>query len=191
MTTEERLEKLEIGLVRAKRHNRLLLTVVIMVFGLLAIAATSDMSSREKIIEANRFNLLDENGKTRAFLATNKDGTLLAMVGSDGKRRVCLAVANDEPGLALYDADGKLRASLTLLKDGPTLALSDDNGKPRDVLATNKDGPMLTLLDGNGKNRACLGINKTTTPDGKVITYPESSLLLFDPNGKVIWEAPR
>jgi len=35
-----------------------------------------------------------------------------------------------------------------------------------------------------------LGISQTTTADGKVITYPESSLLLFKGDGTLLWEAP-
>ena len=46
---------------------------------------------------------------------------------------------------------------------------------------TNKVGLRLDLFDGNGNTRAVLG--RTTT-------YPDSSLLLFNPEGNVIWSGP-
>ena len=104
-----------------------------------------------------------------AYLAVDKDGTRLRMNNENGESRAALGVTKDMVGLAL----------------------NDKNGKSRIVLGVAKEGPMLGLNDADGKTRAVLGITQTTTPDGKVITYPESSLLLFDPNGNVIWEAPR
>jgi hypothetical protein len=95
------------------------------------------------------------------------------------------------PSLSLVDENGESRAFLSVLKDGPALSLVDENGESRAFLSVLKDGPALGLADKNGKTRATLGISKTTTPDGKVISYPESSLLLWDPNEKVIWMAPR
>ncbi len=71
------------------------------------------------------------------------------------------------------------------------LGLRDENGKARVGLGVGKYGPGLALFDENGKPRAALGANQTTTPDGKLITYPESSLLLFKPDGKVLWQAPQ
>jgi hypothetical protein len=46
--------------------------------------------------------------------------------------------------------------------------------------------PALLLFDENGKLRACLGIGQASTPDGRTITYPESSLRLYKPDGKVL-----
>jgi len=45
------------------------------------------------------------------------------------------------------------------------------------------------LSDENGKDRFLAGKARTVTPDGKIIEYPESSLILFGPDGKVIWSA--
>ena len=234
MTIEERVEKVEIGLARAKRRNRLLLAGMMLSFVLLTVAMTAGVASREDVVNAKQFNLLDDNGKTRAVLKV-KDGPGLALYDANGKPRVILAVDEDGPKLNLFDENektraalgvgkdwvqlklydengkfrialsvnkegpgldlihenGKCRASLSVLKDGPALDLLDENGKPRASLDVDKNGPGLNLFDKNDKGRAVLGISQTTTPDGKVITYPESSLLLFDPNGNVIWMAPR
>jgi len=200
MTIEERVEKVEMELARAKRRNRLLLAVVLLALVLLAVGATTPgigtlttsgaIGGRENVVEANRFILVDVNNKTRATLSVGEDGPWLDLRDENGIPRIRLTVSKEGPGLVLRDENGQPRAFLAALKDGSALDLSDKNGKTRAFLAADKDGPNLTLLDENGKGRAIFGIIKTTTPDGKVISYPESSILLFNPDGKVLWQAP-
>jgi hypothetical protein len=176
MTIEERLEKLERELSRAKFRNRWLLAGVGLAVGIGLVAwafgptAALAQSTRAALTEvrANSFILEDENGKVRAMLITTKDG----------------------PRLSLLDENGKPRAGLGVSKDGPSLSLYDENGKDRAGMAMTKDGPKLGLFDENGVRRTMLGAASTVTPEGKTITYPESSLLLFSPDGKTIWSAP-
>lgn len=54
------------------------------------------------------------------------------------------------------------------------------------------DGPVLVLHDDEkGKMRAALGaISTEGTRTGTVEKRPESSLVLFDKDGKVLWKAP-
>ncbi len=99
-----------------------------------------------KEVRANRFVLVDENGRTGAMLSVDTDG----------------------PRLRLFDEQGRLRINLAVVKDGPRLHLTDKNGKPR----------------------AQLGVGRTVSPDGREITYPESSLRLFGPDQTVVWHAP-
>jgi hypothetical protein len=68
--------------------------------------------------------------------------------------------------------------------------LEDERGTIRAGLVSSKDGPTLGLTDEKGTLRASLGESKINMPDGKTITYPESSLLLFGPDGKGLWHAP-
>jgi hypothetical protein len=89
----------------------------------------------------------------------------------------------------LADENGKSRASLWVDKDGPILALVDANGKIRAMLMVDTNGPRLALADENGKTRALLG-SETLTRDGKTINYPESTLTLSGPDGKVLWKTP-
>lgn len=262
MTTEERLEKMEIELKRAMRYNRILLAVVLLAAAAMtvAVAMTAGKSvSHENIIKASGFILVDEKGKERAILAMGggepslelrdenekllaslsilfdepilslhgadancnycavlgvfENGPGLRLIGENGKSRASLAMAGDSPLLGLVDEKGNIRAGLSVFKDGTRLILSDESGKsraslsvvgdsallglsdekgePRVGLNVDKDGSSLALFDSNGKNRANLGIGKTTTPDGKVVTYPESSLILFNPDGTVVWRAPQ
>lgn len=236
MTVEKRIEKMEMELARAKHRNRLMLAGVMLTFVLLTAAMTAGVASREDVVRAKRFVVVDVNDKPRASLAVDSDGTKLTLFDKNGKVRVCLGVIEDgPPALFLYDENEKNRVGLGIIEDGPGLVLSDERGNvraslgvgknaqelrffndnkktsvglkgtedmrvfsmcdnkgnPRTLLSVSKNGPMLSLVDENGTPRACLGINKTTTPNGKIVSYPESSLLLFDPNSNVIWEAPR
>jgi hypothetical protein len=176
MTTDERLEKLERKLARAKRRNRWVLAAV----GLGALAwtvmgaapaggpspqavpvgkasPTADKTADPqpgavvlKVIRANEFIVEDENGKTCATLGASKGGLLVR--DENGKVRAALGVGKEGPGLFLYDANGKLRATLAASKDESGLLLRDEKGKVRVELWMGKEGPALVLNNATGKN---------------------------------------
>jgi hypothetical protein len=164
------------------------------------------------VVRANEFILEDADGKGRATLSVLSDGPALRLANAKGKICAVLSVTKDTPKLGLIDENGKVRAALgatkdgavlvlsdendkararlALDKDGPVLELSDEKGKDRAVLSALKDGPSLDLFDEKGKGRAALGSSKSRSPDGRIISCPESSLLLIGPDEKVIWQAP-
>ena len=95
MTTEERMEKLERELARAKRRNRWL-AVVLLTIGATALAVTAlsapsiptalaEAGGPVNEVRASRFVLVDETGKTRAGLAVDKDGPGLGLVDEKGE----------------------------------------------------------------------------------------------------------
>jgi hypothetical protein len=155
--------------------------------------------------------LYGENGRMRATLSALKDGPALSFYDEQGHERAALTVLNGRPGFWLLDENGKRRVMLAAIKGSPNLVLSDEDGKPRawlDVanngsylslldkkdqvragLAVIDDGPELVLSDENGKIRFVAGKTVIETPEGKTIEHPESSLILFGPDGKVIWSA--
>ena len=83
------------------------------------------------VVRAQRFEVVDAAGKTRAVLGVLADGS---------------------PGLWMYDAAEKTRAVLAVKTDGLTvLALLDAAGKERAVLGVHPDGsPALSLRDARG-----------------------------------------
>ena len=155
--------------------------------------------------------LYDENGKVRVLLSAFKDGPAISLYNENGYERAALSVLKSGPSIWLLDENGKRRVMLTAIEGSPDLALSDENGKPCAWLDVNKDGPCLSLIDKKDKIRAGLAVIKDSpelvlsdengkirfvagktaieVPDGKTIEYPESSLILFGPDGKVIWSA--
>lgn len=217
MTIEERMENMERELGRQKRRNRWLLGAMLLVVGGLVAAgvfrtmvtpAQAQVAGKE--IRANRILLEDENGKVRVDLSVVKDISNLSLMDENGKERVALHVTKGTPALWLMDENGKTRITLSVDKVGPGLFLYHENDKAsvgmaafkggpslmlsdeshiRALLAMGKDGPNLSLCDENGKVRFIAGKTMTQLPDGKTTGYPESSLILFGPDGNVIWSA--
>jgi len=176
-----------------------LVAAVCLVVAAVAIAYAAGKAKAvpvQQVVRAERFELVGSKGKVRADLGLLPDGTLaLDLHDRDGKLRAHLGLLPDgSPGLALCDTDGKGRAGLVVLSDDtPHLVLFDKDGRLRVEAAVRPDGaPGLDLYDQAGKLRAVLGAtvigtNRTST----VARRPESSLVLFDKEGKVLWQAPQ
>ena len=210
MTIEERLENIERELGRQKRRNRWLLGAVL-VIAVISIIALAQMAGTSKQIRARSILIEDEKGQRRAWLGVDNDGPTLSLWDENGETRAILVVGKGGPGLVLSDEKGRRRAAMSVVADIPGLALSDENGKGLALLAViagkpclslgdekgqdraslnvRKEGPTLILRDEKGNLRFVAGTAKTVSPDGKTIEYPESSLILYGSDGKVIWSA--
>jgi len=166
-----------------------------------------------EVVRARRFELVDADGKERAVLRIAAEGTpMLVLWDNNGKVSAGLGLGPDgSPNLALVDANGKgsvlLSSSSLVLFDGnrryrvtlgltsnnaPSLSFWGEKGEARAVLSLNPDsGPSLELYDEKGKSRAALGATDLEAArTGTVEKRPESSLVLFDKEGKVLWQAP-
>ncbi len=92
------------------------------------------------ILQARRFELVDETGRIRARLGFTDDG---------------------DPTLILCDDDGqqlRIRAELRLDAEGPCVVLSDKRGVRRLTLSVKKNGSVGCLINGsNGTPRLCIG----------------------------------
>jgi hypothetical protein len=137
--------------VNTKQFSLVLVTVFIA--GLLGGVAASMLFPRPsrtaKVLKAERFEVVDQDGKPRA---------LLGVLGSG------------EPGLQLYDRDENGRVDLSLKASGR---------------------PGLELSDSNGRVRAALGYTEIVRPEtGEIERRQVSSIVLFDQDGKVLWQTP-
>ncbi len=97
-----RVERVEGENRRLKRAGAVILAVM------LALVLMGHVAG-EKVVEAERFVLLDSSGQPRAVLAVAKGGSGLYLYDNKGKLRAGLVggVA-DETGLTLYHKNGKL-----------------------------------------------------------------------------------
>ncbi len=140
MTIEARLETLERELVSSRQCiRRLWAGIALAIVSCVGIGATKPESQETaKLIRAERFELVDTNGRTR----------------------VVTAVIDNVSGMTLYSEKGQKTASLIQGKDGSVLAMSDENNKMRVGLSSNKAGTVLGLFDENGKMRVQMGIGK-------------------------------
>jgi len=93
-------------------------------------------------------------------------------------------------GLIIYKKDFP-RAKLSSFPEGSFLSLYGERRNIRARLWLDSDGVDLSLYDNKGNIRATLGRTSIeTTRTGAVTKRAESSLVLFDKNGKVLWSAP-
>jgi hypothetical protein len=171
------------------------------------------------VVEAERFVVRDKAGQVRAELGVDPDdnSAQISLRGPDGKLRVLVA-ATDDPNagmaaLTLNSGDGatfitlwvsdsfsriQLReeggrnAGLSYVKgSSPRFYLNDKDNNTRLQLDITDDGPALTLLDHDGHDRARLGSTEIEGErTGNTERTAESSLLLFDKEGQVIFQAP-
>jgi hypothetical protein len=153
--------------------------------------------------------LADKNAELRAMLVVTSRGipVLQFFHGQDVRSAVFGTRADGSSSLQFMDKNGVVRnlldsSSLSFADGGatprvvldtngpggPCLSLMDKNGRTRTLLHE-KDG--LTLHDKNGQIRAVLGVTHTVDKrTGAKTTTAESTLTLYDANGKVIWKAP-
>ena len=99
----------------------------------------------EAEVRSHHFVLVDEKGKERASLVTDRAGSVfLVMFDDAGKTRANLSVSNDGPSLVFYDATGRQRTVI----GSTTLVGShvNDNG-----VAEKAPASSVVLFDKAGK----------------------------------------
>ncbi len=108
----------------------------------------------QPVVTAQKFVLIDAQGKAVAELGAAQGGSGLVLMDSAGQPRAALVLTSSgEPGLKLYDDKGVVRAALVVATDGRTgLVLYDGHDKNRAALATGRDGaPAMVLFDRDGR----------------------------------------
>jgi hypothetical protein len=155
-----------------------------------------------------RFDLHDENGKARAALDLLKDGPELILFDENGKMRAGLTATKYGPGLCLFDENDTMRAGLFVEKSGARLSLGDEKGVSRAVIGNAalqavSRSPVLNEQYMRGQVEAFQGIpgggvaiGQSSQPtqsellNADVTQTAESSVVLFDKKGNVIFRAP-
>jgi len=146
-----------------------------------------------------RISLTGEKGIKKVEL-THRGSFISMEIGHEDPQKHGITLWVDDVSAWLNVRDEKSGSATLSIHTpvGPTLTLSDAKRKERVRLSLFEDKPTLRLYDKKGKLRAVLGSTslKITRPGmagGKVETEekrPESSLVLFDKAGKLIWSAP-
>ncbi len=137
---------------RLEHQNKLIkLTGIVVVLGMAFMLLVGAKNKVPKEIVAEKFRVVDTQGKTRAELFAGPEGPALGLLDKRGKTRVNLTVDPKGPVLALIDENRKVRANFAIVQGCPALALHDKRGKYRAILAVPQEGPGLSLVDKNGK----------------------------------------
>ena len=106
MTTEERLEKVERELARAKSRTRWLLIIVVVCLGVGILVWA--LGSGAAIITAKAFLVVDSEGRQRAGLTVTSDGPLLGLTDENETTRAGLSALRDGPMLGFWDENGEV-----------------------------------------------------------------------------------
>lgn len=199
MDLEDRLRRLELEIIRARRLSRLMSIFLVTVIAVGGIAQAGLMATQRQgavpmELRAKAIILEDASGRERAALRMQSTGPVLVLSGEEGAPQVMLTTSADSaggPSLMLTDSKGMRSISLHLTHAGSGVFIDDTAGRPRAVLAVTSDGPSLHLFDDNRALRAIIGAGQTTLEDGRLAKLPESSLLLLGPTGKPLWASPR
>jgi hypothetical protein len=144
--------------------------------------AVAQTAKEAKVLEAQEFRLVGEDGQVRARLSLQNGRPGLDLFDDKHVLRASLVVGNGEEGgrLILLNANGKMRASLGLTGgEGPCLVMCDADEKPRIFLGLTGDVPTLGLTDKTGK------------PSADFTVIEKGARLRFlDATGKSIWSTP-
>lgn len=165
-TVTQRLDRLE----RENRWWRALGIVSVAALGLVVmIGATWSKVPDE--VKARKFVLIGEKGKRRGVWWGFDDVSTLDLLNKDGTEVVLRLSVNP-----LYGAE---------------VSLGRGVGERLVLLAMGTDGsPYLRLEDKNGFSAVLGSTNLEQAQTGVIEKRPASSLVFFNKDGKVIWEAP-
>jgi hypothetical protein len=142
----ERLSKLE-------KSNRRLKVAMAVCGAALVCAMVIGAERATPLVTTEYIRLVDTEGKLRAALGSDKDGTFFFLNDPAGKMRVSMATQKDASYVSLKDPDGKTRATVTFDEAGPAMRLKDGGGMNMAVVSTDQDGAWLEVRDGGGRSR--------------------------------------
>jgi hypothetical protein len=146
-----------------------------------------------KVIQAERFLLVDASGTVRGELGMTDAGVPRLIVRQPGATGDASFAELHPGGLALHDGKG-----LPYLWMGPSgFSLYSGTTQARITMRIGDDnGPLLSFTDESGVTRAALGRTRRQEERGGMLERPATysfalySLVMLDNDGKVIWETP-
>ncbi len=154
-------------------------------------AAGEERAALDATEDGMELSLRDETGKDRVAVMASKSGGTIFLYSDNAKEpRVLIDADKTGASLGLMDRIGKGRLVPSTDKDGPKLMLVDEKEHPRAAVSVSKDGPNLMLSDAEGY-QLDLGALPIGAPKiGTKVKRSAASLVMFDTDGRVIWQAP-
>jgi len=142
--------------------------------------------------------LLDRAGRTRAELSLKPvwDEPELRFRDERGTTRAKISLFAGTPLVKVYDEgpENAFRSNVGLsIAHGPEIYFADDKGTGRLWLGLDEESgrPSIGLADEQRRARAVLGVaHLSTIRTGEKTETAESSFVLFDKDGSVLWKAP-
>ena len=157
-----------------------------------------------KVIEAQEFRVVDDNGVVRGSIGLNQSGVTLNF--RDVTRTKSAEVLVTEIGVGIVLSDESQESAIRMMTGGSsgygsisiTAAESTLIATPNILTVSHPAGsilvdaekPMIRVADSRHAPRAILGVTSLTPPTGSTEIRAPSSLVLFDEEGDVVWSAP-
>ena len=160
MSTDTRIQSLE---TQVRTLKRMLFGVfgLVLVGGLLA--ATS-MQSVPDVIQAKKFQVVNEEGKVVASFYSNMGGSMLSVSNKDGE--VVVGLGSDEVNgggvLGINNKDGKRVAGIHAGKNGGVARVLNNKFTEVAGIRATPDGGVLGLFNNEGKLTSLLPKPKTS-----------------------------
>jgi hypothetical protein len=176
---------------------------------------SATIHSKFKVIEANQFRLVDPDGNCLAKLTIEEDESLSQFIdlpskeGSTNKSGLDLLKSKKSPKfpktyravleMGTNSGTMKITEEKVELKKSSTQAILTSSGltiKDKSFISIYVDnifagGTAVKISDEKGKTRAILGaVDLQVMATGETQKRPESSIVLFGKDGKVIYSAP-
>lgn len=149
-----RLDKLE------RSNRRLRGTLTFALVSLLGLAALGATSSTPKVIEAERFVLLDAAGAERAVLFSSDKTAGLIFLNKNKTRAASVMVGSETNGVMLWDRNGNLRQVLSSdLDESAWNIFEPGSDKPQISFTDNQQGAALVVRDKTNHDRVSLGFS--------------------------------
>jgi hypothetical protein len=161
MTTEPLLARLD----RLERRCRRLRGAMLAVLGLgIAVPLLAWRSTDPKVVQAERFELVNADGKLLAEWKIDQSGLPFFELRDANEKprfRMKIGRGGTEPIFSMHDAEGMQRSSFAIDGPGnPHLVLQDNGQKPRLHMAVSSAGaPSLVFIHADGTMPAGLGIH--------------------------------
>jgi hypothetical protein len=129
---------------------------------------------------------------TRLELAGKADlGPDILLDDAKGTARLDLGLQHNLPFVILNDEKGIVREHMGFSESGePMLAINDEKAAPRVGLGFSNGRPSVSVMDSRGFSALLGNTTLLTTSTGAQRETSAASLVLFGPDGTLLWSAP-
>ena len=166
MDLHARMERLE----RENKRLKLIGGAVLLLFGVCLMLGFAPADNPQEI-KAERFLVIDKDGKTRAVLGMDRNNAALLMSDPTGRRLLSVKFAPDGvSALVFFDSNGTPRLELALTRTGPVLN------------CIGEDSELRASLDGAGPS-STLKMYDAGSNAKPVLTVAKGELNIYDENG--------
>ena len=128
--------------------------------------------SPQKVIEAQEFRVVDEDGRVRAMLGAKEGDVGLLIRNIEERPAAALYVTEGEAGLGLFGSDGTEKATLYVVEDEPVFTLKDGDEKSRVAILLENGEPRVALYDVEGNSRIVLRLSDSS--DGGLVLQDDT-----------------